>query len=84
MQADNHFKGFSLFSDIEDVTLRNRNRAVVLANIAVDYMNRKTKMVSPKGAGLILGYFQKVPEADRADVQERFKQRMFENGFRLS
>ena len=79
----NNYKGFSLFSDIEDVALRNRNRAVVLANVAKDYMNKTTKRISPKGAAIILGYFQYVPEAERADVQERFKQRMQENGFVL-
>lgn len=83
-KANDNFRGFNLFNDIEDVALRNRNRAVVLANIAVDHLSRKSKMISPKGASLVLGYFSNIPEAERADVQERFKQRMFENGFQLS
>lgn len=78
-----NYRGFNLFIDISDSHLRNRNRSMVLGNIALDYMSKKTKMVSPKGAALILGYFQNVPDEDKAEVQEGFKQRMFENGFVL-
>jgi hypothetical protein len=76
------FKGFSLFNDIEDKDLRNRNRAVVLANIAAD--NTRNKLISPKGASLILGYFGLVPPEERKDVQDQFTQRMLESGFVLS
>ena len=75
----NEFKGFSLFNDIEDVSLRNRNRAVVLANIADD--NNKNNMISAKGGALILGYFQSLPEEDRADVRDKFAQQMRERGY---
>ena len=75
----NEFKGFSLFNDIEDVSLRNRNRAVVLANMADD--NNKNNMISAKGGALILGYFQSLPEEDRADVRNRFAERMKELGY---
>lgn len=77
----NEYKGFSLFSDIEDIDLRNRNRAVVLANIAEN--NSKNQRVGPNGVGLILGYFSNVPEAEREDVKERFKNCMIERGFAL-
>ena len=73
------FKGFSLFNDIEDISLRNRNRAVVLANIADD--NNKNNMISAKGGALILGYFQSLPEEDRADVRDKFAQQMRERGY---
>ena len=79
----NEYRGFNLFTDVADEALRKHNQAMVLANIAVDYMSKKTKMVSPKGAALILGYFQQVTEKDRADVQEVFKQAMTMNGFKL-
>lgn len=75
----NEFKGFSLFNDIEDVSLRNRNRAVVLANIADD--NNRNNMISAKGGALILGYFQSLPEEDRADVRDKFAQQMRERGY---
>lgn len=75
------FKGFSLFNDIEDAELRNRNRAVVLANIACD--NMKSKLISSKGSGLVLGYFGLVPVEERDNVQERFKVEMTNRGFQL-
>ncbi|MBX4212607.1 hypothetical protein KW787_04105 [Candidatus Pacearchaeota archaeon] len=77
-----NYKGFELFSDIEDTALRNRNRAVVLTNLAVD--NTKNRLISPKGAALILGYFQQVPEEDRNDVRERFKKDMYDRGYILA
>ena len=76
------FKGFSLFNDIEDISLRNRNRAVVLANIADD--NNKNNMISAKGGALILGYFQSLPEEDRADVRDKFAQQMRERGYTVA
>ena len=75
------FKGYSLFNDIEDNELRNRNRAVVLANIAEDHT--RNKMISPKGAGLILGYFGLVPPDERAVVQDKFTESMRQRGYAL-
>ena len=75
------FKGFSLFNDIKDIDLRNRNRAVVLANIAAD--NTRNKLISPKGASLILGYFGLVPPEERDEVKDLFTIRMLETGFTL-
>jgi hypothetical protein len=75
----NQYKGFELFNDIEDISLRNRNRAVTLANIAED--NTKNRMISPKGASLILGYFGAVPDVDKTAVSEKFKQNMKERGY---
>lgn len=77
----NQFKGFDLFNDIEDVSLRNRNRAVVLANMAQDHT--KERKISPGGAGLILGYFKNIPDEDKKDVQDRFQKTMQERGFYL-
>ena len=75
------FKGFDLFNDIEDTQLRNRNRACVLANIAQD--NCKNRLISPGGAGLILGYFKQVPELDRNEVKNKFMEFMTQKGFAL-
>ena len=75
------YKGYSLFTNIEDVTLRTRNRAVVLANIAE--ANIVNKLISPRGAALILGYFSKLLPEDRKDVQNRFVNVMSERGFKL-
>ena len=77
----NNYKGFSLFTDIEDSVLRIRNRAVVLANIAES--NTKNRLISPKGAALVLGYTSKIPKEEIGDVTEAFKTEMNNRGFRL-
>lgn len=78
-----HYKGFALFNDITDTDLRNRNRAVVLSNIAIDSTKKATKRISPRGASLVLGYFNNIDVADRPQVEEMFKQRMIESGYAL-
>ena len=81
MEMNDTFKGFALFSDIEDEQLRARNRAVVLTNMASDHS--KNQKISPGGAGLMLGYFRAIPEAERAITQQFFIKRMKEEGFHL-
>jgi len=74
------FKGFELFDDIElSHPLKQRNRAVVLSNIAED--NTKNKFITPKGASLILGYFDAVPHEDRSQVNDLFMEIMKERGY---
>lgn len=77
-----NYKGFDLFNFIEDVALRNRNRAVVLANMAED--NMQGDKLSHKGMSMILGYFQLVPEEDRAYVKAGFVKQMAERGYGIS
>lgn len=79
----NDFKSYALFNDLNDVSLRNRNRAVVLANIASDHIDRKSKRISAKGAALILGYFAHIEEADRDEVKANFADNMKQRGFAL-
>lgn len=78
----NEIRGYSLFNDIEDVSLRNRNRAVVLSNIAEQYT--KKNLITPKGAHLILSYFEAVSDEDKKDVESRFKQEMILRGYNVS
>lgn len=84
MQNQNEFKGFSLFNDIEDVDLRTRNRSVVMANMAEDHMDRKTKRVNPRGASLILNYFALIPKEERNYAKDKFSQDMTARGFALT
>lgn len=79
MLNKDNFKGFSLFNDVKDHDLKQRNRATVLCNIAAD--NTRDQRISGKGAGLILGYFGLISPEDRAEVQAKFTARMIENGF---
>jgi hypothetical protein len=74
-----NYKGFELFDDIEDEALRNRNRAVVLSNIAEDHT--KNRLVSPKGASLMLGYFQAIPVDARKVVRDLFESNMRQRGY---
>lgn len=80
----NEFKGFSLFNDIEDADLRTRNRAVVMANIAEDHMDRKTKRLTPKGAALVLNYFSLIPGEERNVAKDKFAEDMKNRGFILA
>jgi hypothetical protein len=75
------YRGFELFNDIEDAALRTRNRAVVLANIAENHT--RNRLISPNGAGLLLGYFGCIPIEERRTVQEAFVVNMKERGFVL-
>jgi hypothetical protein len=77
----NDYKGFSLFNDIDDSSLRNRNRAVVLANIAEN--NAKNRLISANGLSLIMGYFNNLPKEQREELIPEFTQHMKERGFEL-
>ena len=77
--VSDNYKNYDLFNDIQDVELRNRNRAVVLANIAEDHT--RSGFMSPRGATLVIGYFNEIPDADKQDVQRRFQQNMKERGY---
>ena len=79
-EQTNEFKGFSLFNDIKEDTLRIRNRAVVLANIAED--NSQKGLISMKGASLIFGYFKLIPPHEQYTVQNKFEEMMKERGFK--
>lgn len=74
-----NYKGFDLFDDIEDEALRTRNRAVVLANMVED--NTKNRLVTPKGASLILGYFNAIKPIDREAVRVKFMEFVEQRGY---
>lgn len=73
------YKGFSLFFDIEDSDLRSRNQSVVLANMAES--NSKNRRITPNGAGLIIGYFDRIPKEERKTVYDKFVVEMKSRGF---
>ncbi len=79
--AATNFKGFDLFDDIEDVELRTRNQAIVLANIAEDHT--KNQRINIKGASLVLGYFNAIPEGERNMVRNKFSENMKQRGFAI-
>lgn len=79
---NDNFKGFALFSDVMDASLRANNRAAVLANIVAD--NMQDGKLSPKGVTLTLGYFAAIPKEERAIVQPSFVSKMKERGYELA
>lgn len=78
-QVKNEVNGYSLFNDIDDAELRDRNRAVVMANMCEQ--NTRNKKVSPKGMALVIGYFHAIAKEQRAKVMVNFETFMGERGF---
>lgn len=77
-----NYKGYALFDDIEDAELRTRNRAVVMANMYEDNPDLQNRdSTSKKGALLIFGYMDKVPEAERSSLITAFHKQMEERGY---
>lgn len=76
------YRGFETFDDVEDINLRNQNRATVLSNISEDHA--KNHLITPKGMALILGYFQLIPVEDRVDVKDRYANEMRLKGWVIS
>lgn len=72
-------RGYSLFNDIEDSQLRNRNRYVVLSNMAEAHT--KHKKITEKGTFLILSYYNEIPPEDRKEVYDGFKAEMKRRGY---
>lgn len=80
----NEFKGFSLFNDVEDAELRAQNRGRVMANMAEDHTEKNKKRITPKGASLILNYFNLIIDKDRNAAKDKFKTEMEARGFVLA
>ena len=76
---ENEYRGYSLFNDVEDKSLRIRNRAVVMANMAE--IHTKAKKITNKGGALLMGYFQKVADVEKKEVYTEFHQQMQERGY---
>lgn len=76
---NNNYKTLSLFNDIEDQALRTRNRAVILANISEQYT--KDRKITAKGAALVIGYFNEVPDVEKKEVMAAYEQQMKERGY---
>jgi hypothetical protein len=69
--VENEYQGYSLFFDVEDTDLRARNRSIVMYNVYDDHS--KNGVTSAKALPIMLGYLQKIPLEERADVVARFR-----------
>jgi hypothetical protein len=83
MQAgsENEYRGYSLFNGLEDKSLQCYNRARILSNMSQD--NVKGGRITPKGAALVIGYFNQFNDEDRKLVLPKFKEMMIKEGFHL-
>ena len=77
-----NYRGYALFSDVEDRDLRTKNQATVMANIFEDSPDVKDKrLVSKRGATILFGYMENVFPEDRATVISLFEGKMKERGY---
>lgn len=81
-QKMDNYKGYPLFSDVEDDNLRTRNRAVIMCNIFEDNPDRHgNNYVAKNGALLIFGYMDAVPKGERGALVKEFQEQMFSRGY---
>lgn len=74
------YRGVSLFTTVTDMVLRNRNRAMVMANMFEDNVT-KEKRLSAKGTVLLLGYFKSIPEGERKGTYDILSSELTKRGF---
>jgi len=71
---------YTLFEEVEDRELRDRNRGVVMVNIYEDYC-RDDKM-SAAGVAALLGYFKQIPDDEQASAFVMFNTLIQQRGHR--
>ncbi len=71
----------SMFNDVKDSRIKNRNRAVIMANLFEDNVPFGEKTTSGIGGALVMQYFAKVPDEDKSKVLGDYKSVMLERGF---
>lgn len=80
--AQDLYKGYSLFADVEDFELQTRNRGATMANILQE--NFDADKVSPRGASLLAGYLFAIEPGDRKYVMKQFIIQANERGFKIN
>lgn len=76
---DNNYMGYSLFNDVEDAEVRNRNRGMVMLNMYEDHC--RAGILDAAGLTVILGYFKDIPAGDRADALGIFQALCQQRGY---
>ena len=71
----------NLFNDVEDVAIRNNNRAAIMANLFEDNILQGKRNTSAKGAAYIMSYFTCIPKVDRKSVCKVYRDMMGKRGF---
>ena len=70
------------FDKVENSVIRRRNQAMIMANLFEDNIPNKKKVTSARGAALVIAYFLKVPNADKAKTYENYRSIMEDRGFK--
>lgn len=82
--SKNNFKGFSLFNEVEDSTMRAYNRARLMVSMMEDNVDKVTKKVTAKGSHLVLQYFAQIPENERVDATKQVELIFQKKGINVS
>lgn len=82
--SKSNFKGYSLFTELESTTLRAYNRARLMVSMMEDNVDKVTKRVTPKGAHLVLQYFEQIPENERVDATKQVELIFQKKGINVS
>lgn len=78
----NDFKGFGLFSDVDDKKAQTSNRARMLLNIVED--NQSKGKFNMKAVALSTGYIRSIPPEDQRAVLNEFVEQMKKKGYELT
>lgn len=87
IENNEQYKGYSLFSDVEDAALRAHNRGVVMANVLeenlqVDLDNPLRAIPSVAATAAVLGYFNAIPALERRVAHDAFTAELTKRGIR--
>lgn len=72
---------YTTFDDIKDNDLRTRNQGAVLANMFEDNL-LDNGQCSARGAGLILKYFNDLPDKDKQTALIWMQEQLLERGYK--
>ena len=74
---------YSLFEDVKDEALRNRNRGVIMANIYEDNLLNGNN-VSMTGVKQVVSYYNRIPKDERLEAMDAFRNCMRERGYEVA
>lgn len=74
------YKGYNLFNSVKPKEIQANNRGAMMANIFGEFA-QKDGRASPRALSLIMGYFQEIPQEERADAKLAFHHHAKERGF---
>jgi hypothetical protein len=76
------YKGYSLFNDVEDFSLRSKNRGVVMVNMIEENYDKVKNKISTRGLALVVGYFTSILELERKAAYDYLLQELALRGIK--